>query len=138
MLYEVITALPGDLPMSAMRIILNAESAAAFDDLTRSNRDDLLTQQTPNAWPNSFRSARFIPAVEYIQANRVRTLLMQRMAEVFDAVDVFITPSFGGNVLLATDLTGHPSITMPSGFTDEGTPVSISFIGRLYGESDLV
>jgi Asp-tRNA(Asn)/Glu-tRNA(Gln) amidotransferase A subunit family amidase len=129
--------LPSDLPVSAMRIILNAESAAAFDDLTRSNRDDLLTQQTPNAWPNSFRSARFIPAVEYIQANRVRTLLMQRMAEVFDEVDVFITPSFGGDVLLATNLSGHPAIVMPSGFTDEGTPVSISFIGRLFGESDL-
>lgn len=129
--------MPEDLPVAALRIILNAEAAAAFDEVTRTNQDDLLVRQTANAWPNSFRTARFIPAVEYIQANRVRTLLMQRMAEVFASVDVFITPSFGGNVLLITNLTGHPAIALPSGFNDEGSPVSISFIGKLFGEAEL-
>lgn len=129
--------MPEDLPINALRIILNAEAAAAFDEVTRTNQDDLLVRQTANAWPNSFRTARFIPAVEYIQANRVRTLLMQRMAEVFASVDVFITPSFGGNVLLVTNLTGHPAIALPNGFNDEGSPVSISFIGKLFGEAEL-
>jgi Asp-tRNA(Asn)/Glu-tRNA(Gln) amidotransferase A subunit family amidase len=129
--------MPGDLPIAALRVILNAEAAAAFDEDTRSNRDDLMVRQVAGAWPNSFRSSRFIPAVEYIQANRVRTLLMQKMEEVFRQVDVFITPSFAGNVLLTTNLTGHPSVTMPSGFTAENTPVSISFIGGLYGEAEL-
>jgi Asp-tRNA(Asn)/Glu-tRNA(Gln) amidotransferase A subunit family amidase len=130
-------ALPSDLPVNALRIILSAEAAAAFDEITRDNRDDLMARQTAGAWPNLFRAARFIPAVEYIQANRVRTVLMRRLDEVFRKVDVFITPSFGGNVLLTTNLTGHPCVVVPSGFTEEGTPVSISFIGRLFGESDL-
>ncbi|HEX6559906.1 MAG TPA: amidase [Longimicrobiales bacterium] len=126
---------PRDLPTSALRIILNAESAAAFDDLTRSNRDDLLDN---SSWPTSFRQSRFIPAVEYIQANRVRTLLMQEMAKAMAEIDVFVTPSFGGNVLLLTNLTGHPAVVVPSGFAQDGTPVSISFIGRLYGEAELL
>lgn len=130
-------ALPGDLPIAALRIILSAEAAAAFDEVTRDGRDELMVRQTAGSWPNLFRAARFIPAVEYIQANRVRTLLMERLEQVFQQVDVFITPSFGANVLLATNLTGHPSVTMPSGFTAEGTPVSISFIGRLFGEAEL-
>jgi Asp-tRNA(Asn)/Glu-tRNA(Gln) amidotransferase A subunit family amidase len=131
-------ALPDDYPVSALRIILNAEAATAFDDLTRSNRDDLLVRQTSNAWPNSFRRSRFIPAVEYIQANRVRTMLMGGMEHALDGVDVFITPSYGGDVLLTTNLTGHPAVTLPSGFRDDGTPVSISFVGRLFGESELL
>jgi len=134
----VVVELPvGGVPVSALRIILNAEAAAAFDEITRTNQDDLMVQQTANAWPNSFRSARFIPAVDYIQAHRVRTVLMERMEKVFEQVDVFITPSFGGNVLLTTNLTGHPALAMPSGFTAENTPVSISFIGRLFGEAEL-
>jgi Asp-tRNA(Asn)/Glu-tRNA(Gln) amidotransferase A subunit family amidase len=129
--------MPSDLPIGAMRIILSAEAAAAFDDLTRDNRDDQMVRQVAGAWPNAFRSARFIPAVEYIQANRARTVLMERMEKIFEQVDVFITPSFGGNVLLATNLTGHPAISVPSGFNDQGAPVSISFIGKLFGEADL-
>ena len=129
--------MPGNLPIGAMRIILSAEAAAAFDDLTRDNRDDQMVRQVANAWPNAFRSARFIPAVEYIQANRARTILMERMEKVFEQVDVFITPSFGGNVLLATNLTGHPALVLPSGFTLAGGPVSVSFIGKLFGEAEL-
>jgi Asp-tRNA(Asn)/Glu-tRNA(Gln) amidotransferase A subunit family amidase len=133
----VVVEMPGDLPIGAMRIILSAEAAAAFDELTRDNRDDQMVRQVAGAWPNSFRSARFIPAVEYIQANRARTVLMERMEKVFEQVDVFMAPSFGGNVLLATNLTGHPAISVPSGFTDQGSPVSVSFIGKLFGEADL-
>ena len=133
----LVVEMPGELPIGAMRIILSAEAAAAFDELTRDNRDDQMVRQVAGAWPNSFRSARFIPAVEYIQANRVRTLLMERMEKIFQDVDVFLTPSFGGNVLLATNLTGHPAISVPSGFTDQGSPVSVSFIGKLFGEAEL-
>jgi Asp-tRNA(Asn)/Glu-tRNA(Gln) amidotransferase A subunit family amidase len=131
-------SLPDEYPVSALRVILNAEAAAAFDDLTRTNQDDLLVRQSAGAWPNSFRRSRFIPAVEYIQANRVRTMLMGAMERTMDGVDVFITPSYGGNVLLTTNLTGHPAVTLPSGFREDGTPVSISFIGRLYGEAELL
>jgi Asp-tRNA(Asn)/Glu-tRNA(Gln) amidotransferase A subunit family amidase len=91
-----------------------------------------------SSWPTSFRQSRFIPAVEYIQANRVRTLLMQEMHRAMRDVDVFVTPSYGGNVLLLTNLTGHPAVVVPSGFNDEGTPVSISFVGKLFGEAELL
>jgi Asp-tRNA(Asn)/Glu-tRNA(Gln) amidotransferase A subunit family amidase len=131
-------ALPAELPIGSLNVILNAEAAAAFDELTRSNQDDRMVRQVRGAWPNSFRRSRFIPAVEYIQANRVRTLLMQRLHELFQQVDVFVTPSFGGSVLLATNLTGHPALVLPNGFTAAGAPVSLSFIGRLHGEAELL
>lgn len=129
---------PDHFPVNALSIILNAEAAAAFDDLTRSNRDDLLVRQTARSWPNSFRQSRFIPAVEYIQANRVRTMLMGDMEAAMAGIDVFITPSFGPRVLLTTNLTGHPALAVPHGFEDDGTPTSISFIGKLYGETELL
>jgi len=132
--------LPKGYPLPALRIILDAEAAAAFDELTRSGRDDLLVQQTAGSWPNTFRTARLIPAVEYIQANRVRTMVMGAMAAAMDGIDVLVTPTFGGgendDVLLMTNLTGHPATVVPNGFTLEGTPVSISFIGRLWGDPD--
>lgn len=125
-----------DYPISAMSFILNAEAAAAFDDLTRSNRDDLLVRQIKNAWPNVFRQARMIPAVEYIQANRLRTMVMEAMGKTMSQVDVFVTPSYGGDVLLLTNLTGHPAVVLPNGFNEKGSPTSISFIGNLYGEAE--
>lgn len=125
-----------DYPISAMSFILNAEAAAAFDELTRSNRDDLLVRQIKNAWPNVFRQARMIPAVEYIQANRVRKMVMEAMAKTMSQVDVFVTPSYGGDVLLLTNLTGHPTVVVPNGFNEKGSPTSISFIGNLYGEAE--
>ncbi len=130
--------LPNDYPISSLRTILNVEAAAAFDGLTRSGRDDVLVRQGSGAWPNAFRTARMIPAVEYVQANRVRTMLMGEMERVMAGVDLFVSPSYGRNVLLLTNLTGHPSVTLPHGFQETGTPVSISFIGRLYGEADLL
>jgi len=130
--------LPEQYPSSALRTILSVEAAAAFDELTRSNRDDLLVRQGGGAWPNSFRRSRYVPAVEFLQANRIRTMLMGAMDAAMDGIDVFITPSYGGSVLLTTNLTGHPAITVPNGFTDEGTPVSISFIGQLFAEAELL
>ena len=127
--------LPADLPIQPLAIVLSAEAAAAFDELTRSNRDDLMARQERNAWPNAFRAARFIPAVEYIQANRVRTLLMEEMAERMKAVDVYVVPSSDDDNGLLTNLTGHPAVVVPNGFDEKGSPTGISFIGGLYEEA---
>jgi len=129
-------SLPDRFPIAALRIILNAEAGAAFDELTRSGADDELVRQMAGAWPNAFRTSRLIPAVEYIQANRVRTMLMEAVHAALDGIDVFITPSFGGNVLLTTNLTGHPTVVVPSGFRDDGTPTSISFVGQLWADGE--
>lgn len=123
------------LPVMALSFILNAEAAAAFDELTRSGKDDLLVRQMKRAWPNVFRQARFIPAVEYIQANRIRSLLMQEMATKMKEIDVYVAPSFGSNNLLLTNLTGHPTVVLPNGFDRKGSPTSISFIGNLFEEA---
>lgn len=131
--------IPIDLPktdMNALFVILIAEAAAAFDEITRDNRDDLLKRQDDEAWANIFRAARFIPAVEYINANRIRTKLMTDMAKVMQDIDVFIVPSFAGNALNITNYTGHPTVVVPNGFTDKHTPTSISFIGGLYKEAE--
>jgi len=125
-----------DYPIEALSFILTAEAAAAFDELTRSGRDDSLVRQVKNAWPNVFRSARFIPAVEYIQANRVRHMVIQEMQKL--DVDVYLAPTFGGDNLLLTNLTGHPCVVLPNGFNEAGSPVSISFIGKLYEEGALL
>lgn len=129
---------PSDLPVQSLELILSAEAAAAFDELTRSNRDSLMVSQERYAWPNQFREARFIPAVEYIQANRFRTLLCEEMFSLMKIVDVIITPSYGGDQLLITNLTGNPCVVMPDGFTRDGHPTSISIIGRLYDEATLL
>jgi len=126
-----------DLPIYPMSFILTAEAGAAFDELTRSNRDDLLVRQGRNAWPNVFRASRFIPAVEYIQANRLRYLWIQEMKKIFEKVDVYVAPPFGANLLL-TNLTGHPAVVLPNGFDDSGHPVSITFIGNLFDEGRLL
>ncbi len=144
-------------PYSAIRVMLTAESAAAFDELTRTGRDKLLTSQKDYDWPNTFRTARFIPAVEYIQAARARKLAMEAMAKVFDGVDVIVAPTSGGQQLVVTNLTGHPAVILPNGlrgadapkppsddpsdFTNAGgpgTPTSLTFLGQLYGEGRLL
>jgi Asp-tRNA(Asn)/Glu-tRNA(Gln) amidotransferase A subunit family amidase len=141
-------------PYQAMRTILLAEAAAAFDDLTRSGRDKLLTRQTKDDWPNTFRSARFIPAVEYIQANRARMMAIDAMAKVFEQVDVIVAPTFGTQLVM-TNLTGHPAVILPNGIRGDdapkpqvkdgelqpggpGTTVSLTFLGQLYGEAQLL
>jgi hypothetical protein len=147
-------ALP-KLPYGAMVGLLGAEAAAAFDDLTLSGRDRLLTEQGADDWPNQFRTARFYPAVEYIEANRARTLAVQQVSALFDKVDIIVGSS-GGQQLLATNLTGHPALIVPNGLrgddapkppkTDDGdnddiggpgTPVSITFLAGLYEDAKL-
>lgn len=123
-----------DFPVYSISFVLSAEAASAFDSLTRSNKDDLLVRQQPNAWPNSFRTSRMIPAVEYIQANRARTQLMEAFHESIKDVDVFVTPSYGKNVLLLTNLTGHPCVVVPIGADEKNNSASISFIGQLFEE----
>jgi Asp-tRNA(Asn)/Glu-tRNA(Gln) amidotransferase A subunit family amidase len=125
-------------PVNLISIILNSESAAAFDELTRTNRDDLIERQDRDFWPNSFRAARTIPAVEYINANRYRSILCKKMNEFMKDYDVLIVPSFAGRQLAMTNLTGHPVVCMPAGFNANGTPVSITLIGNLYDEATIL
>ena len=143
-------------PYDAMVAMLVAESAAAFDDLTRSGKDKLLTSQKDYDWPNTFRTARFIPAVEYIQAARARRMAMGAAAKVFEGLDVIVAPT-QGQQLVITNLTGHPSVILPNGlrgsdapkspsedpgdFTNAGGPgtlASLTFLGNLYGEAKLL
>jgi Asp-tRNA(Asn)/Glu-tRNA(Gln) amidotransferase A subunit family amidase len=135
---ELIPINLSDLPVSDLSFILSAEAAAAFDKLTRTNKDDLLVRQNRNAWPNVFRAARFIPAVEYVNANRIRFELIQQMHKLMSGIDLYIAPSWEGDNLLLTNLTGHPCIVLPNGFSDNGTPTSITFIGRLFEEGKLI
>ena len=125
-------------PVNDLSIILSAEAGAAFDELTRSGRDDLLVQQIKNAWPNVFRASRFIPAVEYINANRIRYMLIQDMNKLMENIDLYISPSWKGDNLLLTNLTGHPCIVLPNGFLKNGLPTSITFIGKLFDEGFLI
>lgn len=131
-------ALPSGLPVSAMLLILNAEASAAFDGLTRSGGVDQMARQERNAWPNVFRHARLIPAVEYINANRLRTQLMQEMAGLFNEIDVLVAPSFGNAGLAITNLTGHPAVAVPNGFfpvegfEERRQPHSVTFMGPLW------
>ncbi|TPE44885.1 amidase [Pontibacter mangrovi] len=127
-----------DLPANELAMTISVEGAAAFDELTRSGRDSLLVAQHKNAWPNTFRTARFIPAVEYLQAQRVRSLLVQQMQEALQDVDVYISPSFASNNLVITNLTGHPCVVVPNGFRDNGLPTTITFMGKLFGEAELL
>jgi Asp-tRNA(Asn)/Glu-tRNA(Gln) amidotransferase A subunit family amidase len=144
-----------DLPYGAMTPILEAEAAAAFDDLTMTGRDKLLTEQGPHEWPNTFRIARFYPAVEYIQANRARSLAIREVSKLFEQVDIIVAPT-SGEQLVATNLTGHPALIVPNGLrgadapkppkTDDGasenvggpgTPVSITFLAGHYQDAKL-
>lgn len=125
-------------PYDIVGITLASESAGAFDELTRTDLDDQLTRQNRNDWPNYFRAARFIPAVEYVNAQRHRYLLMKKMKEFFTTIDVVITPTFAGSQLAITNLTGHPALCMPTGFNRQGLPTSITLLGNLYGEANLL
>ncbi len=143
------------LPWDAMTPLLTAEAAAAFDELTMTGRDRLLTQQGPDDWPNQFRIARFYPAVEYIQANRARTLGIQQVAALFRQVDIVVTPTTNAQ-LIATNLSGNPALILPNGLrgpdappppkiddgeSDDiggpGTPVSLTFLAGLYQDAKL-
>lgn len=125
-----------DFPADALRIVLEAESAAAFDDLTLSGGVDELTRQTADAWPNSFRAARYIPAVEYLRAQRARTLLIERVEGLLAGVDVFVSPSRSAGLAM-TNLTGHPALAVKAGFA-AGLPVALMVTGRLYDEATVL
>ncbi|HEY9233265.1 MAG TPA: amidase, partial [Blastocatellia bacterium] len=128
---------PVELPKfstDSLRIILNAEAATAFDDITRDARINQLSGQSPNDWPNSFRTSRFITAVEYLRAQRARTLLMREMDQFMSKWDVFVSPAPGSASLLITNLTGHPAVCLPCGFIDN-LPRSLMFTGGLYDEA---
>lgn len=127
---------PIELPKfstGALRIILVAEAATAFDDITRNGSINQLSGQEPGDWPNTFRSSRFIPAVEYIRAQRARRLLMQEMDDLMSKWDAFVSPAPGSASLVITNLTGHPAACVPCGFL-KGLPQSIMFTGGLYDE----
>lgn len=124
-------------PARALLVILNAEAAASFDDLTRSGGVDQLSGQGPGDWPNTFRVARFIPAVEYLRAQRARTLLMRQMDELMSHWDVFVSPAPASASLTMTNLTGHPAVCVPCGFIN-GMPQALMFTGRLYDEATIL
>jgi Asp-tRNA(Asn)/Glu-tRNA(Gln) amidotransferase A subunit family amidase len=130
--------LPVDLPqfpVEALRLIMDSETGAAFDELVVSGRADLLAKQGKGDRPNNLRYGELIPAVEYIQANRARTILMSRFAAAMEGIDVLVAPSLSEVVLMLTNLTGHPAAVVPNGFADNREPTSISFIGGLYQDS---
>jgi Asp-tRNA(Asn)/Glu-tRNA(Gln) amidotransferase A subunit family amidase len=134
------TLLPMELPkfpLNEIELALEVEAAAAFDDLTRSGQDDRMARQTEGAWPNIFRKSRFVPAVEYIQASRIRFLLIQEMARFFKDLDVLVAPSQSGDSNQLTNQTGHPCVVVPTGFSS-GTPTTICFIGDLFGEAKIL
>ena len=122
-----------EFPTQSLRIILNAEAAAAFDDITRDGRVNQLSGQAASDWPNSFRTARFIPAVEYLRAQRARTLLMREMDKLMANWDCFVTPAPSSASLTITNLTGHPAAVVPCGFINN-LPQAIMFTSNLYDE----
>lgn len=136
--------IPVDFPDSGVfnfnmtGLILTVEAAAAFDEFTRTDQDDKMTRQGRGDWPNSFRTTRFIAAVDYINANRHRYLLMQKMNEFMSQYDVVICPTFGGSQLRITNLTGNPAVCIPTGFNKNHLPTSITLLGKLYDEATLL
>jgi Asp-tRNA(Asn)/Glu-tRNA(Gln) amidotransferase A subunit family amidase len=127
-------------PIGSISFILDAECSASFDELTRSRKDSLLILQGKGNWPNIFRASRFLSATEYVQANRVRTMIIQEMDKLIkeNNIDLYIAPSLEGDNLLLTNLTGHPSVTVPNGFNKKGLPVSFTFTGKLFEEGTLL
>jgi Asp-tRNA(Asn)/Glu-tRNA(Gln) amidotransferase A subunit family amidase len=129
-------ALP-EFPLNALQMILYTEAAAAFDELTRNNRDDLLIRQEEKYWANQLRVARLVPAVEYIQVQRIRRRLIEAMAALMQTIDLYVAPAEGDNVWV-TNLSGHPAVTMLNGFLSSGLPTSISLVGQLDDEARLL
>jgi Asp-tRNA(Asn)/Glu-tRNA(Gln) amidotransferase A subunit family amidase len=127
-----------DYPVDEMMIVLTAEAGAAFDDFSRSTKDDQMVRQERHAWPNTFRHAQLIPAVDYIRANRLRTLLVRDLEAKLAGIKAIVHPSFAGSLLAMTNLSGHPTLVAPCGFGDDGKPYSISFTGRLFGEGEVL
>ncbi|HEY1187530.1 MAG TPA: amidase [Gemmata sp.] len=121
--------LPYENASRIVNLILDVESAAAFDDITRAG-----VQEGIGLWGPTFRRGRFVSAVDYLKAQRARTVLMAQMATVMEKVDLYA----GGNDLQITNLTGHPTVCLPNGFTRSGAPTALTFTGRLFGEGTLL
>jgi Asp-tRNA(Asn)/Glu-tRNA(Gln) amidotransferase A subunit family amidase len=130
--------LPKDFPFEAFDIILRAEAGAFFDELLLSGRDSLMVEQHQSSRANSLRQSRFIPAVEYIQANRHRRLLIDDMHARLKNYDAIISPTSGSRQVLITNLTGHPAISVPNGFKENGSPTSFTIIGNYFQEANLL
>lgn len=155
---ELIPVEPPAVEDQLVSLILTAEAGAAFEELTRTGKVDQMVQQNAGAWPNTFRSAQFIPAVDYINANRVRTDMLRKWWDLFQGVDVIVSPTGGTNQLVATNLTGNPAVILPHGFTEgpvlrrpvtpadsiaarqprPQVPTSLTFIGGLFDEARLL
>jgi Asp-tRNA(Asn)/Glu-tRNA(Gln) amidotransferase A subunit family amidase len=151
-------ALP-DWPYGSLNLILFAEGAAAFEELTLSHGVDQLKVQTPDAWPNLFRQARFLSAVDFVQADRFRRKVVEEMARIFSQVDLLLVPSLQGDMLTISNCTGHPSLTLRAGFVEVSearsdwapdpqhplpkfspprrVPHGVTLIGRLFDEGTL-
>lgn len=124
--------LPEKYPVNPLTLILNTEAAAAFDDLTRADVHDGIGR-----WGNTFRTGQFVPAVEYLRACRIRTLVMQEMEQMMASIDAYI----GGDDLTLTNLTGHPTVVVPDGVREKGKneqPGTVTMTGKLFGETDLL
>lgn len=136
--------IPVDFPDSGvyniniMSLIIGSESSAAFDEFTRTGLDDQMTHQGKGEWPNYFRASRFIPAAEYLNANRHRYVLMQEVNKIIEQYDVIICPTWGGNQVAITNLTGHPAVIFPTGFNKRNMPTTITMVGKLYDEATLL
>jgi len=148
-----------DWPYDSLQLILFAEAAAAFEELTLSHRVDELKAQVPDAWPNSFRQARFLSAVDFVQSDRLRRMVAMEMERIFSQVDLLLVPSLRDEMLTITNFTGHPSLTMRAGFVEvtqarsdwapdpehplqrfdppRRVPHGITLIGRLFDEGTL-
>jgi Asp-tRNA(Asn)/Glu-tRNA(Gln) amidotransferase A subunit family amidase len=149
-----------DLPHASLMPILFAEAAAAFEELTLSDRDDQLRVQVPDAWPNLFRQSRFLSAVDFVQADRLRRRFALEMARLFEQADVLLVPSLRDEMLTVTNFTGHPSLTLRAGFVQVSearsdwapdpahplpkfspprrVPHGVTLIGRLFDEGTIV
>ena len=148
-----------DWPYDSLDLILFAEAAAAFEDLTLSGKLDELKAQVPDAWPNIFRQSRFLSAVDFVQTDRFRRKVAQEMARVFSEVDLLLVPSLRDEMLTITNFTGHPSLTLRAGFVEVSqarsdwapdpehplptfspprrVPHGVTLIGRLFDEGTL-
>jgi len=136
-----------NLPVNAaFSVSAFAEICAVWDEMIRTGQDTQLTRQDPDHIGNACRAARFVPAVEYVQASRVRTLLMKSMAKIMADIDAYVAPqsriddssTVVNSNLWVTNLTGHPAVVVPNGFIMDGRPTGITFIGNLYGEAKLL
>ncbi len=131
-------SLPEGFPFNAFDIILRAESGAFFDDLIRSGKVDLLEEQHRGSRANSLRQSRFIPAPEYLLANRHRKALIEAMHALMKNFDVVLAPPAGSEQNLITNLTGHPALALPTGWDRRNLPSSITLLGNLYGEAAIL